>query len=821
MIAITDHWCGDSAKSLIDEATNRGIVALPGFEANSEEGVHLLVLFEAGTDPADINAAIGACGVTPGCSNGSTGHPFKQVMHVMHERGALVVPAHVNVANGGMLTTRSGPPLANMVTNPRLHAIAVTPGVDEAPDQEAACRGRKPFERDHPLSVIYADDVTSPEAVAKLGATTWFKVSSLSLASIKLAVRTPVTRVRVEDPAQTARPLIRGISWVGGFLDGVSIPVSSDLTTLIGGRGTGKSTVVESLRYALKIEPIGADAKRDHDNIVAGVLRQGTTVRVEVETPTPVPQAYTIERSVPNPPIVRDSSGTITSLQPLDVLGPVEVFGQHELAELAQDKLSVARMLERFAGSTGADPVHEQLLEKLGDNRAKLTRAEEKLEKLDEELADIPRLQEHVDSYAATDLPTRLEELKRLDSDESVFTEGTDRIKAVRVELAPLLQSLTVAALASPISGIDDSPQSAILQRVSTATGTLADSIAQLLASLTTSLDTADREVGDAKAAWTASTAEQRDGHADVLRKLVDEGHDPAKYLTTTKALETLRAKEQRRPDMVSTIAALNKDRGELLGELQANEAQQAKSLNNAIRQANSATGGRVVVQPIPAPDRSHIKKVIEDGVRGSRTQIMAAVDSNAFSPREFVAVARRGAPDLEATYGIRGAQANNTVTAGEGLFRKLEELTVGQAVDVRLDVGTNAKSRDLRSLDDLSKGQRATALLLLLLGASTAPLIIDQPEDDLDNRFVYDGIVQRLRELKGTRQVIASTHNANVPVLGDAELVVALESDGQHGQPMANGVGSLDDAPIRELIENLLEGGHTAFNARRHLYGF
>ncbi|WP_209307464.1 hypothetical protein [Geodermatophilus sp. DF01-2] len=98
---------------------------------------------------------------------------------------------------------------------------------------------------------------------------------------------------------------------------------------------------------------------------------------------------------------------------------------------------------------------------------------------------------------------------------------------------------------------------------------------------------------------------------------------------------------------------------------------------------------------------------------------------------------------------------------------------------------------------------------------------MIDQPEDDLDNRFVYDGIVQKLRELKGERQIIASTHNANVPVLGDAELIVALEGDGQHGWPAEQGVGSLDDAKIRSLAENLLEGGPTAFNARQHLYGF
>ncbi len=73
----------------------------------------------------------------------------------------------------------------------------------------------------------------------------------------------------------------------------------------------------------------------------------------------------------------------------------------------------------------------------------------------------------------------------------------------------------------------------------------------------------------------------------------------------------------------------------------------------------------------------------------------------------------------------------------------------------------------------------------------------------------------------KGARQIIASTHNANVPVLGDAELIVALEGNGQHGWPAEQGVGSLDDARIRSLAENLLEGGPAAFNARQHLYGF
>ena len=153
--------------------------------------------------------------------------------------------------------------------------------------------------------------------------------------------------------------------------------------------------------------------------------------------------------------------------------------------------------------------------------------------------------------------------------------------------------------------------------------------------------------------------------------------------------------------------------------------------------------------------------------------------------------------------------------------MREVEEKSVGLAVEVQLNVASKGAPVEWRRLEDLSKGQRATALLLLLLGASMSPLVIDQPEDDLDNRFVYDGVVQKLRSLKGTRQLIVSTHNANVPVLGDAELVVTLEADGQHGRTATDGVGSLDNPKVRKYAEDLLEGGRTAFDARKRLYDF
>lgn len=820
LIAITDHWCVDSAKGLIEAATKRGIVALPGFEANSSEGVHILVIFEVGTDLASVNAAIGACGVEPACNNGTTGSPFSEILEKMTERGALVIPAHVNVPNSGMLTGRTGPPLVAMVKDVNLHAIAITPGEAEAAQQSLVVHGSKPYDRKHPLTVLYADDVVHPDQLETVGATSWFKVSASRVESLKLAVRTPQTRINLENPVGTPRAMLKQIKWTGGYLDGVTIPLSSDLTALIGGRGTGKSTIVESLRYALNLSPIGKQAGDDHKAIVDKVLRSGTIVSVEVEAISPTPRKYTIERVVPNPPVVLDTAGVATSLQPVDVVGPVEVFGQHELAELASSPSSVAEMLHRFAGASGSSDEHDGMLSALAENREQLNRAEKSLQDVDEKLSDIPRLQEQVQQFKDTDVEKRLKDLQRISRDEAVFAEGNKRAKSISTAISELDEPQLNTELIAEYEGINDSPQKQVLQLVAAATSKLAKTLKGLTEQANTAVALAESEIEAAKTTWESSISGQRDGHAEVLRKLHEEGLEPDRYLDTTKALDELRAKQPIRAGYVKKIKELEKARVTLLKKLADYERVQLEALHEAVRTANKATGGVVVVRPVAAPDRSKIIDLINSHVPGQRTRITAAILADDFSVQAFVAACRSGADELR-KFDISGAQANNLLQAGEGLFRPLEEMTVGHAVEVSLDTSTVSGVKELKTIDTLSKGQKATALLLLLLGASTAPLVIDQPEDDLDNRFIYDGVVANLRKLKGIRQVIASTHNANVPVLGDAELIISLEGDGQHGRPSEGGIGSLDDASIRAQTENILEGGPAAFNARNHLYGF
>ena len=118
-----------------------------------------------------------------------------------------------------------------------------------------------------------------------------------------------------------------------------------------------------------------------------------------------------------------------------------------------------------------------------------------------------------------------------------------------------------------------------------------------------------------------------------------------------------------------------------------------------------------------------------------------------------------------------------------------------------------------------LSDGQRHTILLTIaMLADSNVPLVIDQPEDDLDNGFIFSSIVTTLRTIKERRQVIVVTHNANIAVLGDSELILPMYRENDYGKAKTR--GSIDSEATRDCVQNILEGGAAAFLRRKEIYG-
>ena len=146
-----------------------------------------------------------------------------------------------------------------------------------------------------------------------------------------------------------------------------------------------------------------------------------------------------------------------------------------------------------------------------------------------------------------------------------------------------------------------------------------------------------------------------------------------------------------------------------------------------------------------------------------------------------------------------------------EDIF-KIETVELHDRPTIELKDGSSYKDSTT-----LSTGQKCTTILPILLLESASPLLIDQPEDNLDNAYIYDTVVKSIRSVRGRRQLIFVTHNPNIPVLGDAQKVFVLKSTGQRARVKSQ--GSVDE--VKDDIETILEGGQEAFKSRKQRYGY
>jgi type III restriction enzyme len=154
--------------------------------------------------------------------------------------------------------------------------------------------------------------------------------------------------------------------------------------------------------------------------------------------------------------------------------------------------------------------------------------------------------------------------------------------------------------------------------------------------------------------------------------------------------------------------------------------------------------------------------------------------------------------------------------------LEEIRYVPLDDRIEFEFAFGTKPDGRpEFIPFHEASPGQQATALMRTLLGDEGPPLLIDQPEEDLDNEQIR-AISERIAEAKHNRQLMFVSHNANIVVNGDAELVVRFDyapSDRTKG--VIDRTGSIDFTPIKCIITSVMEGGREAFELRRQKYGF
>jgi energy-coupling factor transporter ATP-binding protein EcfA2 len=674
--------------------------------------------------------------------------------------------------------------------------------------------------------------VAAPADLDAPDAWCWVKMSEPSDEALRQAFLDPGSRIRRQgDPEPERRVELVAMAWQsGGFLGELAIHLNAHLNVLVGGRGTGKSTILESLRYVLEREPLGDEARRTHDGIVKSVLRSGTKISLLVRSRHPAEREYVVERTLPNPPLVRSREGEILDLTPADVVPRIEIYGQHEIAELVRSPQKLTRLFERFtARDAAAAERRGELGRELERTRREILDGERELAGIGDRLAALPALEETLRRFQEAGLEEKLRDRSLLVREEQILRTADARLAPLRRALEALRRELPVDRAFLVAGAGEPLPGHEILAAADPVLAALDGRASALAGELAAALAEAEHGLQRVRGRWEGRRSAVQEAYEATLRELQAAQVDGEEFIRLRQQIEQLRPLKEREAALRQVLAARQGERQRLLAEWEDAKAASFRELGRAAERVNGELAGRVRVRLEHAGHREPLFELLRERVGGRLSEAIEALRRREIlSLEELVAACRSGREALIERFEIPPAQAERLCQASLATLMEIEELDLEPTTGIELNVGGWSEAElpaVWQPLDQLSTGQKATAVLLLLLLESDAPLVVDQPEDDLDNRFIAEAVVPKIRAEKRRRQLVFATHNANIPVIGDAELILGLAASGEAGRGRARiapeHMGSIDARPIRELVEEVLEGGRNAFETRRRKYGF
>ena len=830
VIAVTDHYRVQSAQTLMAAARAAGIQVIPGFEAVTKDGVHFICLFDPSKDPTSLERILGDCGIHHDEATSPTGrHDATELLTQAIGWPAVCIAAHIT-SDGGLLNKLSGQTRINAWTSKNLLACAIPGAVAEAPDNlRPILQNKNPeHRRERPIAVVNASDVTSPSDLSKPSASCWLKMSAISIEGVRQAFLDPESRVRLaSDPGPEAHSEFVDMTWQGGFLDGAAIRFNENLNVLIGGRGTGKSTVIESIRYVLGLEPIGDEATNLHEAIVRNVLKSGTKISLQVRSHRPASRTYFIERTIPNPPIVKDETGQVLNLLPNELMAQVEVYGQHEISELTKSPEKLTRLLARFVEEDNDTPGRKsEIKQHLDRSRMKVLELRKELQQIEERLAALPALEETLRSFQKAGVETKLKERDQLVREERVLKSADERLRPFEEILAQMKRAVPLDIAFISDKALEGLPGQNTLKEIGPVLDLFGAGFKTTTQQLENNLAQAKVGLATIRTTWDQRKTAVITAYESILRELQRAKVDGAEFIRLRSQIEELRPMKDRQALLQRTFKEHEQQRRNLLAEWEDVKAEEFRRLEKAAKRVSKKLLDRVLVEVASGGNREPVCALLKEWVGGRLSESFDAIKKQQdFSLTAFAEACRGGRGILSAKYSIPAQQADHITQATPEVIMQIEELELPPTTTVKLNVAAEGQPAQWQTLEQLSSGQKATAVLLLLLLESQAPLVVDQPEDDLDNRFITDGVVPKMREEKRRRQFLFATHNANIPVLGDAELIIGLSACSESGEGKARmpreHMGSMDIQPVRELVEEVLEGGRVAFEERRLKYGF
>lgn len=815
---ITNHnkFDLDEFKALRKKARKSGIGLLPGIELSIKDGkagVHTLVVFsdEWISNRENENYIHSFLNVTFAGQanfeqeNARSNHDIVETVRELDKfhKDYFLIFAHVEAPNG--LWGSLGPGrIKELFDNAAVQRRALA--FQKVDTHDERLKIQQVLGDAYPAEIQGSDAKQLPQMVDRKKAS-YLKLGAFSFDAVKFALRDKESRVSAEFPSYR-HSYIRKVSFEGaGTLGGTTISLSPELNTLIGIRGSGKSSVLEGLRYALNI-PFG-DKSSDveyKEGLVKHLLRSGGKITIDAIDRRGQP--YQIRRILGERPDVYVNG----QLQPgvsirETVLHQPIYFGQKDLSSTGAG--FEKDLIEKLLGDA-LIPVRqkiEQGRQRVVDaiNQIKrLTRAATQKQEWMQKKQDV---EFKLKFYQQHDVETKLQKQIDFDRDE----------RKVQQIIQGAIHYLS--ELNSFIAGFEDELKNQVLYS-SAQNQPFFDDFFATYQQLISGFDSVKQLAISGQV--TVSSLQQKlvgfqeqklalkEEFADIERKLASELQQAGAQAFSPQEFKQLKSLLDQADQMLNVLAKSEQQYADFNQSLERELAQlndlwldEYRIIEQVLNKINRADSPLKIVPQFKA-NKTAMLKHIQDLLRGSRIRestLQSLVDSYS----DFVSVWK------EDQFNLRLVLGQSFESFWQHFEENLESLLTWQVPNT-FTIEYHGKALAHHSL-----GQRASALMLFVLSQQENDVvIIDQPEDDLDNQTIYDDVIKLIRALKPDTQFIFATHNANIPVLGDAEQVIACEYQDNHIGVVS---GSIDHVDIQQRIVSIMEGGAEAFEKRKQVY--
>lgn len=610
----------------------------------------------------------------------------------------------------------------------------------------------------------------------------------------------------------------------GGFLPGLNVKFPKGLTCIIGARGSGKSTLMEALRYGLA--GTAQISKGRFDLIQANLGSSVITLRT---APSAEGSAYIVRRTFKQPASLATAQGTPITDVNLDrgTFLPLDAYTSAEIEGIADETLGEKR--RALLDALQPEALQSIVLE-LSELRRSLESSADAVKAAKRLIAD---LNEQIEELG--DAHGRLSALPKIEHEEKTAALRSTSKQHYRNETEAKIMSDLEATLQSFVAELEnardqfipafesqfgeESKNASILQEASMLLLKTRRDVEGHISSATSRLTDAISALKKIRVKLQERHSIQRVEFDDLQRQDAAMSQAIKERSQAEQGVAKVEALERQRTEAKETLLKLLEKRKSLKGKFLLTRERLSTLRENIASELQGQAGHKVRIRVLRNADNLGYQQLLTEGLRGARVRNHEDILDSLLRlrPEQLAQMVQDNDLDEFENQLSLGRERSQKVLEA---FRqnldplRLETMEIEDRICIELNVGSDADPA-FKDASELSRGQKCTALLPILLAQRNTPLLIDQPEDNLDNHFIYETVVESIRRLKAKRQMIFITHNANIPVLGEAELVVVLDSDGRKG--FVRKAGTLD--VCRDEIVDLLEGGKEAFELRRKRY--